>query len=146
MARYQMFTYFFTYMDTPTHIIQVQKCDPFQLNRLSSWPFWQGAFHLTQTHPQARNHKHGRSLTVMPWTTIEFNVVPETRRMGSMSLSYSDTPQGKLLCHTQIPVEVKGRKYMGIEEGMGDDGKYYNRWNNCATFCCKLLLHDIIVE
>ena len=31
-------------------------------------PFLQGAFHLTQPHPHARKRKHGRSLTVMPWT------------------------------------------------------------------------------
>ena len=30
-----------------------------------------GAFHLTQPHSNARKHKHGRSLSVMPWTTMD---------------------------------------------------------------------------
>ena len=49
-------------------------------------PFLQGAFHLTQPHPHARKRKHGRSLTVMPWTTTdEFKVIPRTQRMSSAS-------------------------------------------------------------
>ena len=41
---------------------------------------------LTQPHPHARKRKHGRSLTVMPWTTTdEFNVVPKTQRMSLAS-------------------------------------------------------------
>ena len=49
-------------------------------------PFLQGAFHLTQPHPHAGKRKHGRSLTVMPWTTTdEFNIVPKTQRMSLAS-------------------------------------------------------------
>ena len=33
-------------------------------------PFLQEAFQLTQPHPHAGKRKHGRSLTVMPWTKM----------------------------------------------------------------------------
>ena len=39
-------------------------------------PSLQGAFHLTQASPHAQERKHGRSLTIIPWTTTdEFNVL-----------------------------------------------------------------------
>ena len=52
-------------------------------------PFLQGAFHLTQPHPHAGKRKHGRSSTVMPWTTTdEFSVVPKTQRMSLASFPW----------------------------------------------------------
>ena len=49
-------------------------------------PFLQVALHLTQPHPHARKHKHGRILTVWPWTTTdEFNIIPKTQQMSSTS-------------------------------------------------------------
>ena len=36
---------------TLQNVIQTQKCEPCQLNKLTSPPFLQEAFHLTQPHP-----------------------------------------------------------------------------------------------
>ena len=70
---------------TLQNVIQTQKCEPCQLHKPTT-PFLAGAFHLTQPHPHAGKRKHGRSSTVMPWTTTdEFNVIPKTQRMSLAS-------------------------------------------------------------
>ena len=71
---------------TLQNVIQTQKCEPCQLN-IPTTPFLAGGFppdKASSTRPRKR--KHGRSLTVMPWTTTdEFNVVPKTQRMSLAS-------------------------------------------------------------
>ena len=47
-------------------VIQTQKCEPYQLNKLSSHPLLRGAYHLTQPHPHVRKRKHGRILPSCP--------------------------------------------------------------------------------
>ena len=83
--------------------MQTQKCELCQLDKPTT-PYPAGGFHLTQPHPHARKRKHGRSLTVMPWTTTdEFNVIPKTQWISLASfpgqtskqlLSYSQRNRG----------------------------------------------------
>ena len=80
----------------PTNCNTNSKVRACQLN-IPTTPFPAGAFHLTQPHPHARKRKHGRSLTVMPWTTTdEFNVVPKTQRMSLASFP------GQVYCIIQL--------------------------------------------
>ena len=68
--------------------------------------------HLTniQPHPHVRKRKHGRSLTVMPWTsTDEFNVIPKTtdefsvisktNNLATFSLLYVHQ---KICCNSEV--------------------------------------------
>ena len=55
---------------TLLNVIQTRKYKPCRLNKLST-PFPVGAFHLTLPYPHFLKHKHGRSLTVMPWTSLD---------------------------------------------------------------------------
>ena len=60
-----------------------------QLN-IPTTPFPAGSFY---TSPHAWKRKHGRSLTVMPWTTTdEFNVIPETQGMSLASFPVKFIP------------------------------------------------------
>ena len=56
------------------------KCDTnSKVRAMSATPFPAGTLKLTQPHSQVRKRKHGRSSTVMPWTTTdELNVIPMT--------------------------------------------------------------------
>ena len=64
---------------TLQNVIHTQKCEPCQLNKPTT-PFPAGGFPPdTASSTRPRSCKHGRSLTVMPWTTTdEFNVIPKT--------------------------------------------------------------------
>ena len=114
--------------------MQTWKCEPCQLNKLISHPFLLGAFHLTQPHPHAWKHKHGGSITIIPWTTDEFNVVPKTRRMSpTSSASYHPvtTHQFHSWEHSQKSRSVLWHRHVLDDEYSSSVGaKFPVRWSS----------------
>ena len=78
-----------------------------------------GTIHLTQPHPHAQKRKHCRSLTVMPWITMdELNVIyPKTKRMSLTS--FAETKYHRCLPDVGLEPDVETSNYKYCQQIMG---------------------------